>query len=265
MNIVKTYQEIVGKLGEYAQQNGFHEAVIGLSGGIDSALTATLAVKALGNENVFGVSMPGPHSTQSSITDAKLLASNLDIEHKTIPIDEIYSKYIEVLTPHFKGKVSDVTEENLQARIRANYLFALSNKFGYLVLATGNKSEAMVGYATLYGDLAGGICPIGDIYKTEVYEMARYINEISGRQLIPVNILEKEPSAELRPGQKDTDSLPPYELLDKILKAKIEKGLNLQQINQEYDPTTVQKVMDLIKKSEFKRKQAPPVILIDKE
>jgi NAD+ synthase (glutamine-hydrolysing) len=261
----RTYKHITAKLREYAKEYGFEKAILGLSGGIDSALTAAISVGAFGNKNVLGVMMPGPYSTTQSLTDAEKLAFNLKIEHKIIPIISLYDEYLKVIKPHIEGRSFDVTEENIQARIRANILFALSNKFGYLVLATGNKSEAMVGYATLYGDLAGGICPIGDIYKTEVYKLADYINEMSGWQVIPQEILKKDPSAELSPGQKDTDSLPPYKILDEILKAKIEKGVSDNEIAKKgFELATVQKVAKMVEMSEFKRSQAPPSIIMDK-
>ncbi|HOJ39919.1 MAG TPA: NAD+ synthase, partial [bacterium] len=215
------YQALVLGLRDYVQKNRFEKVLIGLSGGVDSALVATLAVDALGPQNVCGVFMPSRFTSVMSREDVCLLAASLSIVLLTIPIDRLFQAYLELLSETFGSKKPDATEENLQARIRGNILMALSNKYGYLVLTTGNKSELSVGYATLYGDMAGGFAVIKDVYKTMVYELARYRNSLD--KVIPERILEKEPTAELRANQKDTDTLPPYELLDRILKEYIEQ------------------------------------------
>jgi len=229
-------REIYGALRigirDYVRKNGFEKVVIGLSGGIDSALTAALATEALSAQNVVGVSMPSAISSQSSKADAKKLADNLGIEYRVVPIIDAVNAYTAMLSDEFKGTEPDVTEENIQARIRGNILMALSNKFGYLVLSTGNKSELAVGYCTLYGDMSGGLAAISDVPKTTVYKLARYINAAKGKEIIPKNIIIKEPSAELKEGQKDTDSLPPYEVLDPILQAYIEENKSKEEIIQ---------------------------------
>ncbi|HEY4490497.1 MAG TPA: NAD(+) synthase, partial [Acidobacteriota bacterium] len=215
-------------LRDYVSKCGFRRVLLGLSGGIDSAVTAVLAVRALGAENVLGVLMPSPYSTEHSVTDAMDLVRNLGIRSETIPISKIFEVYRQELRPIFKDVPEDITEENLQARIRGNLLMALSNKYGLLLLSTGNKSELAVGYTTLYGDSCGGLAVISDVPKTLVYQMAEYLN--TERELIPRNTILKPPSAELRIGQKDTDSLPQYEILDKILVAYIEDNMTAQQI-----------------------------------
>ncbi len=256
----KAHDEIVSGIRVYAKQHGFTTAVIGLSGGIDSAVTCCLACEVLGVENVLGIRLPGPYSSEGSLVDAKKLTENLGIECKTIPITEIFSLYIKTLEPHFAGTKPCAAEENLQARIRANILMAFSNKFGHLVLATGNRSEAYAGYATLYGDLAGGLAPIAHISKGQVYAIADYINRDS--EVIPKSIIKKSPSAELKPGQKDQDTLPPYDILDGILELILDEGLAKKEIVKKgYDEKTVSWVFDAIKKSEFKRNQAPPGII----
>src|SRR5438093_5804557 len=207
--------------------------MVGLSGGIDSAVVAAIAVDALGSENVLGVSRPGPFSSPGSKTDAQTLAKNLGIQFLTLPITEVFQAYKGALEPAFGDRPADVTEENIQARIRGNYLMALSNKFGSMVLSTGNKSENAVGYCTLYGDMAGGLAVISDVPKLMVYELARWINR--EREVIPSSTIEKPPSAELRPNQKDEDSLPPYDVLDRILKAYIEDLHSPQEIADHYD------------------------------
>lgn len=261
MSTEKICTQIVLSIKEYCTKNGFNKAVLGLSGGVDSAVTAVLAVKALGRENVIAVSMPGPYSSEGSKTDAAALATNLGIQLRTVDINTIYTESIKALKHFFEGTGKNVAEENLQARIRANILFALSNKFGYLVLATGNKSEAMMGYGTLYGDLAGGLCPIGDLYKTTVYAVAAHLNK--EKAVIPVNIITKAPSAELRPNQKDADELPEYDLLDKILKLHVEDGKSKEGvINAGFKQEIVEKIFAKIKNSEFKRKQAPPCVKV---
>jgi len=248
---------------DYVRKNGFEKAVIGLSGGIDSALTAALAVEALGAQNVVGVSMPSAISSQSSKADAKKLAENLGIEYTVVPIVDAVNAYTAMLSDEFEGTEPDVTEENIQARIRGNILMALSNKFGYLVLSTGNKSELAVGYCTLYGDMSGGLAVISDVPKTTVYKLARYINAINKKELIPESIIVKEPSAELKEGQKDTDSLPPYEVLDQILHAYIEGDRSKEEIiEMGFDARVVSDVIWRVDHNEYKRQQAPVGIKI---
>ncbi len=251
------YSALVLGIRDYVRKNGFEKVVIGLSGGVDSALTAALAAKALGPENVIGVSMPSEISSVESTEDARALAENLGIGYKVIPISDAVNAYTKTLSEEFKDKKPDVTEENIQARIRGNVLMALSNKFGYLVLSTGNKSETAVGYTTLYGDMTGGLAAISDVPKTMVYKLAEYI------EIIPKNILVKEPSAELRLGQKDTDTLPPYDVLDPILNAYIEENKSREDIIANgYDPKVVGDVIRMVDHNEYKRQQAPPGIRI---
>jgi NAD+ synthase (glutamine-hydrolysing) len=248
-------------LSDYVRKNGFRKVVIGLSGGIDSSLVATLAAEALGPENVLGVSMPSPYTSDGSIEDARDLADNLGIAFKIIPIFGILDAYLGSLREQFKGLKPDVTEENIQARIRGNILMALSNKFGSLVLSPGNKSETAVGYTTLYGDMSGGLAVISDVPKTTVYKLARYINK--DREVIPERVLEKEPTAELKPGQKDTDSLPPYEVLDPILHAYIEDNKSTEEIiNMGFDAALVRDIVHRVDHNEYKRQQAAPGIRI---
>jgi len=248
---------------DYVNKNGFKKVVIGLSGGIDSALVATIAVDALGSENVIGVNMPSRFSSTGSITDTAQLAANLKIALLSIPITPVYQSYIEALAPTFDGVKPDITEENLQARIRGNLLMALSNKFGWLVLTTGNKSEMATGYTTLYGDMAGGFAVIKDVPKTLVYSLARERNAAAGFNLIPEDVFTKPPSAELRPDQKDTDSLPPYEVLDPILMAYVEEDKSVEQIvTLGYAEAVVRKVARLVDLSEYKRRQGPPGVKI---
>ncbi len=246
-------------LRDYTFKNGFEEVVLGLSGGIDSSLVASIAVLALGPERVKGVLMPSMYTSAESVEDARKLAENLGIETFTIPIEDVYNAYIDALGAIFSGLGADATEENIQARIRGNYLMALSNKFGWLVITTGNKSEYATGYATLYGDMAGGYALIKDLYKTEVYKLARWINQREGRELIPKRIFEKPPSAELRPGQTDQEKLPPYDLLDSILELVVDQNLGFHDIvNLGFDPKTVEYVFELLRKSEYKRYQSAP-------
>ncbi len=248
-------------LYDYVVKNNFKKVVIGLSGGIDSSLVATIAVDTLGKENVKGVFMPSRYTSKESEEDAKQLAKNLGIELFIIPIDSIFSSYLETLKPVFKNLPSDITEENIQARIRGNILMALSNKFKYLVLTTGNKSEMSVGYATLYGDMAGGFAIIKDVYKTLVYKLAKYRNSVS--KVIPERVIIKPPTAELKPGQKDQDTLPPYELLDKILKEYIENDKTYREIvGMGFDEEVVKKVVSMVDRNEYKRRQSPPGIKI---
>ena len=235
---------------------------MGLSGGIDSSVVAAIAVAALGRENVLGVSMPGPYSSEGSRSDARKLAENLGIEFLTIPISDVFQSYRNTLADAFRGRPEDVTEENLQARVRGNLLMALSNKFGSMVLSTGNKSEMAVGYCTLYGDMAGGLAMLSDVPKTMVYALAELINR--DRELIPRASIEKPPSAELRPNQKDQDSLPPYEVLDQILKAYIEDVKSPEEIAVEYgfDIDLVRSIAGKVDRNEYKRRQAPPGLKI---
>jgi NAD+ synthase (glutamine-hydrolysing) len=244
---------------DYVTKNGFKKVLIGLSGGMDSSLVAAVAVEALGNDNVVGVLMPSMYSSKSSVDDAQLLAKNLNIKTYTIPIKDVFNSYLKTLNPTFAGTQPNITEENLQARIRGNYLMALSNKFGWLVLTTGNKSEMSVGYATLYGDMAGGFAVIKDLYKTMVYEVAEWYNKSKGKDVIPRNIFVKPPSAELKPGQVDQDSLPPYEVLDAILDLYIEKDLSSSEIvEMGFDEEIVKKTIKMVDRNEYKRRQAPP-------
>ncbi|KKK79745.1 hypothetical protein LCGC14_2830430, partial [marine sediment metagenome] len=234
-----------------------------LSGGIDSSLVAAIAVDALGASNVVGVAMPSRYSSPSSISDAELLAQSLGIKIITIPIEAVFKAFLEMLTPPFAGTEPNVTEENLQARIRGNTLMALSNKFGWLVLTTGNKSEIATGYTTLYGDMAGGFAVIKDVPKTLVYELARYRNLLAESKVIPPNIIDKPPSAELRPEQKDIDTLPAYELLDPVLTAYVEEDKSVEQIVAKgFDQEMVEQVARLVDQSEYKRRQAAPGVKI---
>jgi NAD+ synthase (glutamine-hydrolysing) len=251
---------IVG-IQDYFKKLGFSKAVLGLSGGIDSAVTTVLAAKALGKENVRVLLMPSQYSTGHSVDDARDLAENLGIQYDIVPIKDMYSAYETALAPYFKDLPFNVTEENIQARVRGTLLMAISNKFGNILLNTTNKSEMAVGYGTLYGDLCGGIAVLGDVYKTEVYELANYLNELS--PVIPKNSITKPPSAELRPGQKDSDSLPPYDILDPLLYQYIEcrKGPD-ELVAMGFDKALVLRVCRLANISEFKREQAPPVLRV---
>ncbi len=252
------------KLGtcDYIRKNGFKKVVVGLSGGIDSALVATIAVDILGKENVNLIFMPTKYSSQESFDDAKRLSENLGIDLKVIPIQKILNFYLNELKDFFKGTKPDITEENLQARIRGNIIMAFSNKFNYLVLTTGNKSEMSTGYATLYGDMAGGFAVLKDVPKTLVYEIAKLINKKSGFDKIPENILKKAPTAELKYNQKDQDTLPPYNLLDRIIEDYIEKDKTYTDLKNKYDKEILKKVIKMIDLSEYKRRQAPPGIKI---
>ncbi len=255
------YGALVLGLRDYAGKCGFTNAVVGLSGGIDSALTACLAADALGADQVLGVSMPTRYSSAGSLDDAAALVTRLGIPYRRIPIDGIYQAHLDVLAPVFAGFAPDTTEENLQARARGAVLMALSNKFGALLLSTGNKSELAVGYCTLYGDMCGGLAVISDVPKTLVYRLARYVNR--DRVVIPESTLTKPPSAELRPDQRDSDSLPPYEQLDPIIQAYVEERLDVDAIAARgHDRTTVAEVVRLIDGSEYKRRQAAPGIKI---
>lgn len=256
------YRALVVGTRDYVRKCGFKEVVIGLSGGIDSALVAAIATDALGASNVLGVSMPGPYSTKGALVDAAQLAQNLDIRYRVLPIDEIFAAYRRTLCDIFKGQKEDVCEENIQARVRGNLLMALSNKFGSMVLSTGNKSEYAVGYTTLYGDMAGGLAVISDVPKSMVWELARFVNR--DRERIPDPSITKPPSAELRPNQTDQDTLPPYDILDRILKAYVEDLRSPDEISAHYDfpIELVRDVARMVDRSEYKRKQSPPGLKI---
>ena len=257
------YDALVLGTRDYILKNGIKKVAIGLSGGIDSSIVATIAVDALGPSNVIGVAMPSRYSSPGSISDAELLSRNLGIKLLTIPIEKVFKAYLEVLEESFKGVKPDVTEENLQARIRGNLLMALSNKFGWLVLTTGNKSEMATGYTTLYGDMAGGFAVIKDVPKTMVYQIAKYRNSLGEKEVIPSTVFEKPPSAELRPDQKDVDSLPPYDLLDPVLTAYAEEDKSVEQIiAMGIDEDVVKRAARLVDSSEYKRRQAPPGVKI---
>jgi NAD+ synthase (glutamine-hydrolysing) len=261
--VAEVYQALVLGTRDYIHKNGFSKVVIGLSGGIDSAIVATIAVDALGKDNVIGISMPSRYSSTGSVTDTKALAQNLGIKLQTIAIERPFQAYLDTLAESFTGVKPDSTEENLQARVRGNLLMALSNKFGWLVLTTGNKSEMATGYTTLYGDMAGGFAVIKDVPKTLVYKITKYRNAKAGFNLIPSPIIDKPPSAELRPDQKDSDSLPPYEVLDAILMAYVEEDKSVDQIVAlGYEKAVVQKTAKLVDRSEYKRRQAPPGVKI---
>jgi NAD+ synthase (glutamine-hydrolysing) len=261
--IAEIYQALVLGVRDYVRKNGFEKVVIGLSGGVDSSLVAVIAADALGAEDVIGVSMPSRYSSPGSKSDAEALARNLGIEFRVIPIERTFSSYLETLAEPFKDAQPDSTEENIQARIRGNILFALSNKFGWLVLACSNKSETATGYTTIYGDMAGGFIPLKDVPKTMVYKLAQYRNQQGEKEIIPAGVLTKAPSAELRPDQKDIDTLPPYDMLDPILKAYVEDDLAIDQIiAMGFDRDTVIRVARLVDRSEYKRRQAAPGIKI---
>jgi NAD+ synthase (glutamine-hydrolysing) len=259
----EVYQALFVGTRDYCLKNGFQKVIIGLSGGIDSAVVAVIAVDALGGENVTGVAMPSPYTSKESLEDAGQLADNVGIQLLEVPIGPIFDSYLETTKPLFQGRQPDITEENIQARIRGNILMALSNKFGALVLATGNKSELSTGYCTLYGDMAGGFAVIKDCPKTLVYKLAEYKNKKEGKETIPARIIQKEPTAELRPDQKDTDSLPPYKLLDPILQAYVEEDKGADEIVAlGYSPEMVRDVIDRVDRNEYKRRQSPPGIKI---
>ena len=246
-------------LRDYVGKNGFSDVVVGVSGGIDSALTAALAVEALGAERVHCVSMPSRFSSEATRADARRLAENLGTDFRELPINEAAEDFDAILAESFAGRNSDLTEENLQARIRGVLLMALSNKFGWLVVATGNKSELSVGYATLYGDMAGGFALLKDVFKTDVFRLARHLNERAGKELIPATIIERAPSAELRDDQLDEDSLPPYAALDRVLEAYVEQDRSREELSADgFDRDVVDRALALIDRAEYKRRQAPP-------
>jgi NAD+ synthetase len=256
------YRALVLGTRDYVRKCGFSKVLIALSGGIDSALVAAIAKDALGAENVLAIGMPSPYSSQGSIDDSRRLAANLGIRYEVIGISGLFTEYRKALEPLFAGTKPDSTEENIQARIRGCLLMALSNKFSALVLTTGNKSEMAVGYCTLYGDMVGALAVIGDLVKTRVYAVCRWLNRDG--EVIPSSILEKPPSAELRPDQKDTDSLPPYEVLDPILEAYVERYETPERIAEAhgFPLELVQQVVRLVERSEYKRQQAAPVLKV---
>jgi NAD+ synthase (glutamine-hydrolysing) len=246
-------------LSDYVRKNGFKEIVVGVSGGIDSALVAALAAEALGTERVHFVSMPSRYSSEGTRGDAQRLAENLGCDFREIAIEPIVEQFIGALAPSFADVAPDLTEENLQARARGVLLMALSNKFGWLLVATGNKSEMSVGYATLYGDMAGGFALLKDVYKTDVFRLARHLNERAGRELIPQSIIDRAPSAELRDDQLDEDSLPPYPQLDLVLEAYVEDDRTLEELSADgFDKDVVERAVALVDRAEYKRRQAPP-------
>jgi NAD+ synthase (glutamine-hydrolysing) len=246
-------------LRDYVDKNGFRDVVIGVSGGIDSALTAALAVEALGADRVHCISMPSRYSSEETRRDARLLAESLGADFRELPVNDIVAAFEATLAESFAGREPDLAEENVQARVRGVLLMALSNKFGWLVVATGNKSELSVGYATLYGDMAGGFALLKDVFKTDVFRLARHLNERTGRELIPATILERPPSAELRDNQLDEDSLPPYAALDRVLEAYVEQDRSREELSRDgFDAEVVERAVALIDRAEYKRRQAPP-------
>ncbi len=256
--VEEIYQALVLAVKDYVRKNGFTRVVIGVSGGVDSALTAVIAADALGASNVFGIFMPSPYTSHESDADARQLVQNLGIELSVIPIALTFESYRQSLAPAFGQRSTDLTEENLQARIRGNILMAMSNKFGHLVLTTGNKSELGVGYSTLYGDMAGGFAVIKDVSKTMVYELARFRNAQGPSPVIPTGTVDRPPTAELKPDQKDEDTLPPYRVLDPILQAYVEEDRSLDEIVAAgFDRATVARVVRMVDTNEFKRRQAP--------
>lgn len=260
-DVADLHDALVLGIRDYFEKTGaFNKTLIGLSGGIDSAVTCALAVEALGPDRVVGVTLPSAYSSSGSVDDSAVLAENLGIAFSGISIEPAVDAFDKMLAPSFEGTAPGVAEENIQARTRGVTLMALSNKFNYLLLTTGNKSEMSVGYATLYGDMNGGLAVLADVYKTEVYELAEFINERAGRELIPRNTIEKPPSAELRPDQKDTDSLPPYDVLDTILRLYVEEQKEWRTIVEEtgYDKEMVIRFLNLVDRNEYKRRQAPP-------
>ena len=269
VGIEKSFEEevleaLILGVKDYARKTGFKKALVGLSGGIDSALVTYIAVQALGRENVHVILMPSQYSSEGSVKDALKLVENLGISHNIISIQPVFEKLLETLEPHFNNLPRDVTEENMQARIRGIYLMAMSNKFGYLLLTTGNKSEMATGYATLYGDMCGALAVIADIYKTQVYRIANFINR--KKEIIPIEIIKKPPSAELSPDQKDEDSLPPYDFLDKILQMYLEEYKEFNEITTKLGkPDVVRKVLQNVDKNEFKRKQAAPALRVSRK
>ena len=262
--VEEVYRALVMGTRDYVRKTGFSRAVIGLSGGIDSALTATVAVDALGAENVVGVGMPSRHSSEGSVSDSRELADNLGIDFWVVPIEPAHAAFEEMLESRFRGTEPNVAEENVQARIRGNVIMTISNKFGWIVLTTGNKSEMAMGYATLYGDMAGGFAVLKDVPKVLVYQLSQWRNEHGDPgNVIPASIIEKPPSAELKPDQTDQDTLPPYEELDPIVKAYVEEDYSLREMEEMgYDPAVVRQVISFVDRNEYKRRQAPPGVKI---
>ncbi len=262
--VEEVYRALVMGTQDYVRKTGFSRAVIGLSGGIDSALTATVAVDALGAENVVGVGMPSRHSSEGSVSDSRELADNLGIDFWVVPIEPAHAAFEEMLESRFRGTEPNVAEENVQARIRGNVIMTISNKFGWIVLTTGNKSEMAMGYATLYGDMAGGFAVLKDVPKILVYQLSQWRNEHGDPgNVIPASIIEKPPSAELKPDQTDQDTLPPYEELDPIIKAYVEEDYSLREMEEMgYDPAVVRQVISFVDRNEYKRRQAPPGVKI---
>lgn len=258
--IQRIHDALVLGIKDYFKKSGFSKAILGLSGGIDSAVTAALAAEALGGKNIKGVLLPSVYSSEHSVKDAMDLVKNLDCDHDIISIGSAFDAFLKSLEPSFKDLPSNVTEENIQARARGVLLMALSNKFGYILLNTSNKSELAVGYGTLYGDMCGGLGVLGDVYKTEVFELARYINR--AKEIIPENTIIKPPSAELRPDQKDSDSLPDYEILDKILFEYIDNRQGPEELKKSFDSSLVNKIMKLVNTNEYKRYQTPPILRV---
>lgn len=259
------YNALVLGVRDYFHKSGFRKGCLGLSGGIDSALVACIAVDALGKENVLAITMPSRYSSPGSIADSKTLAANLDIELIEIPIEGPFKSFLDLLEPHFKGKGPDITEENMQARIRGMILMAISNKFGHIVMSTGNKSEMGMGYSTLYGDMCGGLSVISDVTKQQVYALCRWLNR--DKEIIPQSIIDKPPSAELKPGQKDSDSLPDYAIVDKVLQSYVEEYLSPEEIASKHN-LPVEVVIDLVRRihrAEYKRRQAAPGIRVSKK
>jgi NAD+ synthase (glutamine-hydrolysing) len=258
-DIEQMRRALVLGLRDYVAKNGFEAVVVSVSGGIDSAVTAALSVEALGHERVHCVSMPSRYSSEETRADARGLAENLGCDFRELPIEPVVDAYTGVLAESFAGREADVAEENLQARIRGTLAMALSNKFGWLLVASGNKSELSVGYATLYGDMAGGFALLKDVFKTDVFLLARHLNEQAGRELVPQSTIDRAPSAELREGQLDEDSLPPYPELDRVLEAYVEEDRSLEELSADgFDPDVVARAVALIDRAEYKRRQAPP-------
>lgn len=265
--VAEAHDRLVAGIKEYMQENGFTNLLVGLSGGIDSAVVCALAASAAGAKNVMGLSMPSKYSSPESEAYARSLAENIGIDFRVVPIKEIYQTYIEVLDKELASDVDkdiEVHHQNIQARIRGNILMAFSNRFGSLVLATGNKSEAMMGYCTLYGDTVGGLAPLSDVLKTGVYQLTEYINK--DKEVIPNEIIQRAPSAELKPGQVDQDSLPEYDVLDAVLYWHLDEGLSAEELSEKgFSREVISQVLSTIKKTEYKRRQCPPGIKVHQE
>ena len=262
--VEEVYQALVVGTRDYLSKTGFSKALVGLSGGVDSALTATVAVDAIGRENVVAISMPSRYSSDGSVSDAKELADNLGIDLRVVPIEPAHLAFTDMLEPYFRDTAPNVAEENVQARIRGNVLMTISNKFGWIVLTTGNKSEMAMGYATLYGDMAGGFAVLKDVPKTLVYQLCRWRNQQrEPHPVIPRAIIDKPPSAELKEGQIDQDTLPPYEELDPVIKAYVEEDRSRREmVEMGFDPQVVNQVISFVDRNEYKRRQAPPGVKI---